>query len=138
MSDNAIILKDFDTDGKYYLSKPKDTDLVLFSFQGSVFDRVRIISEHGFIYYSMVSLRDLLGGTTLVRRSCFETLDGIIPYDKEDYRYKTYYLVTYAEFTKLTPQEFHIFMSENRGYSMNEIMDQIDIRRKELLPELFG
>ena len=140
MSNNVINLRDWDANeqGKYYLSIPKDTDLVLFVYNGSDFERLRIVTEHDFIYYTCLPMGHLLiGAVTIANRSCFGTLDEMLPYDKNDCGY-TYYVLTYAEYTKLTPQEFHIFRSENRSYSMDEIMNQIEIRRKELLPELFG
>lgn len=139
MSDNKFILRDQNDDLTICLSEPKDTDLVLFVYSGDIFDRVRVITEHGLVYYSIRSVKGIMSGDTLtLRRSCFDILDGMLNNDYIEDRQVAYYVMTYAEVKKLTPQEYQIRIQCRRAYTINEIMDQIEIRRKELLPELFG
>lgn len=138
MSDNKFILRDQNDDLTICLSEPKDTDLVLFLLYYDKVTKTRVITEYDFVYYTTHDVQTLFSGIRLeFRRSCFDVLDEMIPHDEDRITFH-YYLMTYAEIKKLTPQEFHIALNNHRGYSINEIMDQIEIRRKELLPELFG
>lgn len=138
MSDNKFMLKDQNEDLTICLSEPKDTDLVLFLLYNDILMKTRIITEYDFVYFSTLGIEQLMSGdTTKFCLSCFGVLDDMLPYDEDLMKYD-YYMITYAEVKKLTPQEFRIALNNHRGYSMNEIMNQIEIRRKELLPELFG
>lgn len=141
MSDNKFILRDQNDDLTICLSEPKDTDLVILVYSGGFFNRVRIITEHDFVYYNVPSITHMLSGNTLTLfRSCFDVLSEMTDYDRFSVTYKppVYYIMTYAEVKKLTPQEYQIRIQYRRAYNINEIMDQIEIRRKELLPALFG
>lgn len=144
MSDNKFMLRDQNDDLTICLSEPKDTDLVLVVYSGGLFDRVRIITEYDFVYYTTHNAQTLFSGIRLeFRRSCFDILSEMTDYDSVKdviigFQTPVYYIMTYAEIKKLTPQEFQIRIQYHRAYNINEIMDQIEIRRKELLPELFG